>query len=69
VSRNGIPASIRLIPPLRVQLDLHRRVFPEQDVVLEINAGGTQFHMQRGHQFAFDVVGDGAESFILGNGG
>ena len=41
----------------RVNLDLHRRVFPKQNVVFEKNAGGGQFHMQRGHQFTFDVTG------------
>ena len=49
----------------RVQGDLHRRIFPEQNVVLEINAGVAQFQMQRRHQFAFDVISDAAERFVL----
>jgi hypothetical protein len=53
----------------RMQLDLHRRVFPQQDMVLEINAGGTQFHVQRRHQFTFDVVRHAAKCFILRRGG
>ena len=66
VSRNGMPASIRLNAAFhRMQRDLHRRVFPEQNVVLEIDAGVAQFQLQRRHQFAFDVVGDAAEGFVL----
>ena len=49
----------------RMDGDLHGRVFPEQNVVFEIDAGVAQFHLQRGHQFALDVVGDAAEGFVL----
>lgn len=52
----------------RVQRDLHGGVFPEQDVVLEIDAGVTQFHVQRGHELALDVVGDAAECLVLRGG-
>ena len=49
----------------RMNGNLHGRVFPEQDVVLEIDAGVAQIHLQGGHQFALDVVGDAAEGFVL----
>ena len=49
----------------RMNCNLHRRVFPEQNVMLEINAGVAQFNVQRRHQFAFDVIGDAAEGFVL----
>jgi len=51
-----------------MQRDLHRRIFPEQDVMLEINAGVAQFQVQCRHQFAFDVVGNAAESLVLDAG-
>jgi hypothetical protein len=49
----------------RMQRDHHRRIFPKQNVMLKINAGVAQFQMQRRHQFAFDVISDAAEGFVL----
>jgi hypothetical protein len=51
------------------QPNLHGGVFPQQNVVLEINTGGTQFQVQRRDQLTFDVIRDAAERFVLGNRG
>ena len=53
----------------RVQSDLYGRVFPEQDVVLKVNASTAQLQMQGRHEFAFDMVSDTAESLVLSRGG
>ena len=49
--------------------DCHRRVLPEEDVVLEINAHLAQLEMQRGHELAFDVIRHTAKVFVLDPGG
>jgi len=48
-----------------MQSNLHSRIFPEQNVMLEINAGVAQSDVQHWQQFTFDVVSDTAESFVL----
>ena len=48
--------------------DLHRRVFPQQNVMLEIDSRVAQFDLERGHQFALDVIGHAAEGFVLRRG-
>ncbi len=47
-----------------VQHDLHRRVLPQQDVMLEVNPDTAQFHLQHRYQFALDVVRDSAKALI-----
>ena len=44
--------------------DFHRRILPEQDVMLEIDGGGVEFHVQDGNEFTFNVIGDAAEGFF-----
>jgi len=48
-----------------VQFNLHRRVFPEQDVVLEVDGEGAELHVQDRYQLALNMVRDTAERLIL----
>jgi hypothetical protein len=49
----------------RVQPDLHGRIFPKQNVMFEIDAGVAEFEVQCWNEFAFDVIRDTAERFVL----
>ncbi len=53
----------------RAELNGDAGVLPEEDVMLEIDGDGAQLDVEDGDEFAFDVVGDAAEGFILGDGG
>ena len=49
----------------RMQFNRHSGILPQQDVMFKIDAGLAQFQMQRRHQFAFDMIGDATEGFVL----
>src|ERR1700722_16510883 len=56
-------------PAQGFQLDLNRRILPEQNMMLEINRGVGQLEMQNRNKFALDVINDAAELFFGGRSG
>ena len=70
VTKICMPATMRLSMPLhRAQADPTVRMFPEQDVVLEVDRLlGRDLDGQHRHQLARDVVGDAGEGLVADAG-